>query len=354
MKQLGVTVVGVGDVAVRDYLPEWHRLADRARLVCAVSRSEERATKVAQSFGFERAATRLEEGLTDDVDVVVNLTPARSHEAVTLAALAAGKHVYSEKPVATTREGVDAIEAAAARSGVSIAAAPSIPLFPALRWLTGVIREGLLGDPVAVHARADGGVPPWEGYETDPSHFFAADSGPWRDMGIYPVTAVIAVFGGVRSVQAMARRTVDAFTITSGPMAGRLVPVESPDDWHVTLETTGGVLVDIHANFAVRESCSPEFEVLGRAGTAAVSLLDVAAPARLLRSDAVAWQQVELPHVRSQGPDHLLGVEDLVEHICTGRPITIDLRSAAHAIDVLLAAEESVVGGRRIDVPHPA
>src|SRR5689334_13474305 len=96
----GVGIIGVGDVAQRDYLPELHRLGDRVELVVACGLGPDRARQVAETWGC-RWTTSVDEVVTAaDVEIVVNLTPGAAHAAVTLAALRAGKHVYTEKPLA--------------------------------------------------------------------------------------------------------------------------------------------------------------------------------------------------------------------------------------------------------------
>ena len=76
MGELRVAIVGAGDVARRDYLPEFHRLAGRARLELVCGRSPERAAQVAAEFGAARWSTDWRDALGADIDVVVNLTPA--------------------------------------------------------------------------------------------------------------------------------------------------------------------------------------------------------------------------------------------------------------------------------------
>ena len=151
---LGLGVVGVGDVAQRDYLPELSRLAAKARPVVACSRSAGRAAEVAERFGIGRWTTSYEEVVTaGDVDAVLNLTPFEVHEEVTLAALGAGKHVYSEKPCATSAAGATRLLDAERKAGRIVVAAPSVLVFPQLQRAKEVLASGRLGK---VHNRGDG------------------------------------------------------------------------------------------------------------------------------------------------------------------------------------------------------
>ncbi|MEJ7706276.1 MAG: hypothetical protein WKF82_02740 [Nocardioidaceae bacterium] len=105
----------------------------------------------------------------------------------------------------------------------------------------------------SVRAQTCGGVPPWEGFDSDPSHFFAADSGPWRDLAVYPLHVISFLFGHIRSITATSRRTIDEFHVLDGPHRGLRVPVLVDDDWHASVVTEGGVIADLHVNMSVRE-----------------------------------------------------------------------------------------------------
>lgn len=351
MSCIGIAVIGVGDVAQRDYLPEFHRIGDRCRLVSVVSRSEERAKSVAATFNSEQWTTDAAAAITHpDVDLVVNLTPVHAHHEVSLAAIRAGKHLYSEKPLADTTAQAAEIRKEALRAEVAVAAAPSVAVFPQVRLLADLLGGERIGKVCSVRAASYGGVPPWAGYRSDPRAFFVRGAGPLRDMGVYPLHALVALFGAVRSVSAHARHTIDSFEIVSGPYAGSVVPVESPDDWHLTVETHSGVVADIHASFASNGGLAPEFEVLGREGTAGVSLLDVASPIEILTADGES-ESLPVEHVRSGGPDHILGVEHLVEHVVNGAPLVLDVETAQHVLSVIESAEVSASEGTTLYIP---
>ncbi len=100
-RRIRLGIIGVGDVAHRDYLPEIHRLADLAEVVAVAGRSGARAKATAERYGFPVWHCGYQALLeVDEVDAVVNLTPWPMHAEVVAAALRAGKHVYSEKPLA--------------------------------------------------------------------------------------------------------------------------------------------------------------------------------------------------------------------------------------------------------------
>lgn len=340
--------LGCGDVAQRDYLPELHRLAGRAQLVAVCGRTEERARAVAQEYGgawytdYERMLAE------SDADAVVNLTPIQLHTETTLAALRAGKHVYSEKPVATTTADARRIRDEARGGGLKLVCAPCVMVFPQVVHTQALLADGAIGDVTAVRGLGHGGVPPWGGYQSDPSPFFARGGGPAMDMGVYPLHALTGLLGPVRRVMAMATQTAQGFTVQDGPAAGKHVPLEVEDNWQMILDLGGARLGSIDANNCVQGTRAPMLEIFGRGGTIALNLLDMTAPIELLHAGK-GWEMIP-QNGRKAGPDHLLGIAHLVDCIERGEEPVLSVEHALHVIEVIESAARSSVEGRAITI----
>src|SRR5687768_1042364 len=120
-----LALIGCGDVAQRDYLPEMHRLAGRAEIVAVCGRSPERAREVASRYAIPAWYDDLGRMLVESgADAAINLTPIQAHTETTLAALRAGMHVYSEKPVATSLKDAERIRGEASERGLTLVCAP--------------------------------------------------------------------------------------------------------------------------------------------------------------------------------------------------------------------------------------
>jgi predicted dehydrogenase len=341
---LGVGIIGVGDVAQRDYLPELHRLGDRVNLVAACGLGADRVRVVAETWGC-RWTTSVDEVVTaPDVQVVLNLTPGAAHAGITLAALHAGKHVYTEKPLAQSTSDIAAIAKEASRSAAVVVAAPSVLVFPQVRRLQSLLDEGLLGSIRSARGIVLGGVPPWPGFVSDPQPYYVeASGGPLLDLAVYPLHALTGLLGPATRVTALSARSRDDFLVEEGPFAGRLVRVEADDDWHLLLEFASGTLAHVHANFTIAATLAPELELQGEFGTAGISILDPSAPIRLI----VDGDERTLPvaHARDSGPDHILGVEHLVDCVEREMRPVLSIEHAAHVLDVLFAAQRSARDG---------
>jgi len=347
---LRLAFLGCGDVALRDYLPELPRLAGRAELVAVCSRTEARAQAVGQQYGVPWFTDYRRMLAESSADAVVNLTPIPLHFETTLACLEAGKHVYCEKPVTGSVREAEQLLEAAGRQGLTVVCAPSVLLFPQLHRARSLLSEGAIGPITGAQGHGLGGIPPWGGYLSDPAPFFAAGGGPLKDMGVYPLHALTGLLGPVRRVAAFSARTAESFTIADGPFQGREVPIAVPDHWRLLLELEAGLLASIDANNCVAGTRAPELEIFGRQGTIALNLLDVSAPIDCLRAGR-GWEAISLPRTgRDRGPDHLLGVEHLVECVQTGSQPIASLPHALHVVEVIEKAEQSAAEGRAVSV----
>jgi predicted dehydrogenase len=282
-------------------------------------------------------------------EAVINLTPIQIHAETTLAALEAGKHVYSEKPIATTLDDAVRIRDEADRRGLTLVCAPSVLLFPQVRFASDLVKSGRIGKVHAALGRGYGGVPPWSGYPSDPSPFFARGGGPLADMGVYPLHAITGILGPAKRVSAFAAQARDSFVVEEGSFAGKRIPIEVEDNWHLMLDFGDGRLASVTANNVAQDSRAPQMELFGLEGTVSVNLLDVAAPVETLLPGE-GWTSHAVAHARSGGPDHLLGVEHLVECLTSdARPIP-SIDHAIHVVEIMEAAANSAATERAVEL----
>ena len=155
----------------------------------------------------------LEELLADDrVDIVVNLTAPSSHAAVTRAALDAGKHVHTEKPLALRTAEARELAALATERGVRLSCAPATLLGEAQQTAWKLVRDGRSAPFASSMPRRTGaGSSRWH-----PSPESLYEVGPLVDVGIYPLTILTAMFGPVRRVSAYATTLQPERTRTDG------------------------------------------------------------------------------------------------------------------------------------------
>jgi predicted dehydrogenase len=216
-----------------------------------------------------------------------------------------------------------------------------------VRYAQSLLQEGVVGPVYSARGQGHGGVPPWHGYASDPSPFFAAGAGPVMDMGVYPLHALTGLLGPARRVTAMAAQAQRSFTVADGPARGTLVPIDVADNWHIVLDFGDERLASVEASNCVQGTRAPQLELLGLRGTIAVNLLDVAAPVEVLRASG-EWERVQVPHERAQGPDHLLGIAHLVDCVQNGSEPMLSVEQAIHVVEIVEKAAQAVREGRTL------
>jgi predicted dehydrogenase len=219
-------------------------------------------------------------------------------------------------------------------------------LYPQVRYIRYLLSEGAIGLVHSASGTGHGGVPPWRGYTSDPSPYFSQGGGPAFDMGVYPLHALTGLMGPAHRVSAVAGQVLDHFTVEDGPAAGQVVQVEVQDNWHIVLDFGDARLAAVDATNCVRDTKNPQLELRGLQGTVAANLLDVSAPIWLRRADE-EWESIVLPRSgRESGPDHLLGIEHLVDCIQYQRKPVLSVEHALHVVEIVekaaLSAEQGI------------
>ena len=261
----GIGVVGIGDIS-DVYIANLARYPDIVKVVACAARDVDKARAKAARHGIPRAYATPDELFADPaVDIVLNLTTPAAHAALNLAALRAGKHVYSEKPLGATFADSRAIIDAAAAGGLRVGCAPDTFMGGRLQTFRRLLDDGRLGDVVGASAFVVSHGHEW--HHPNPDFFYQPGAGPLLDIGPYYVTALLALLGPVTSVAAMTSRTFARRTIESEPLRGQEIEVRV--DTHVTgvLRFASGALGTLIASFDVWDSELPRLEIYGTRGT---------------------------------------------------------------------------------------
>jgi predicted dehydrogenase len=261
-----VGIIGCGAI-IAQYLANFRRL-DQIELVAVADLDPARAQAVADDYDGVRAVSVDELLAADDVDLVLNLTIPAAHADVALKAIAAGKSVYGEKPLAATTAEARQVLEAAREAGVVVGCAPDTVLGTGIQTARKAIDDGLIGAPIS--ATATMVTPGHERWHPNPDFYYQPGGGPLLDMGPYYVSALVTLLGPVVSVVGAASHTRSERTIGSGPRAGETVPVAV--DSHVTgvLVHASGALSTLLMSFDAVKSKSPNIEIHGERGSLVV------------------------------------------------------------------------------------
>jgi predicted dehydrogenase len=282
-----------------------------------------------------------------DIDVVLNLTPPSEHAVVTRAALAAGKHVYTEKPLGLeVGEATELLEEAD-RRGLRIGCAPDIFLGGAYQAARELIDEGAVGRPLAISAAMLlGGADAWH---PSPEQFFQDGAGPLLDMGPYYISTIVALLGPVRRVAGFASVHRPQRRIMVGPRAGEEFPVRTPTHTSAAMGLDGGMTANLVASFDAAERYVCDFFVHGTGGD--LSLPDPNAfegPLRIRRGRS-DWENV--PYVsRGAREARGIGLADMAEAIAEGSDHRATGQLGLHVVDVARSILQSADSGRAIAI----
>ncbi|MFI8593125.1 Gfo/Idh/MocA family protein [Microbacterium sp. NPDC078428] len=316
------------------------------RIAALADRTPERAADVAASIPGARACTTADLLADPEIELVLNLTTPESHAEIAMAALAQGKKVYGEKPLAATMPDAAAIVSAEAGGGL-VGCAPDTVLGTGVQTARAAIDDGAIGRPVS--ASATWVAPGHELWHPNPDFYYRPGGGPLLDMGPYYLTTLVHLLGPVVAVQGATSRTRDHRRLEAGPRAGEMIGVEI--DTHVTgiLEHAGGALSTIMMSFDAAGTRANPIEVHGEHGSIGVpdpNHFD--GDVRLLRRGEQEWELVPPSAGYVEGSRGVGVLDFLAGHRRAGGSL------ALHVLDTMSSLFVSARDGRRVTVPTTA
>lgn len=267
-------------------------------IVAVADRNMARARAAGAHYGLrvhDDAAALLAD---PEIDIVANFTSIESHDEISRAALEAGKHVYSEKPLVTDMGAARALADLAAAKGLRLSCAPSNALSPAVQTLWKATHDGTVGDVRMVYAEFDDNPV----YLLKPETWKSASGAPWPylheyEMGCtwehvgYHLTWMCAIFGPVRRVTAFSKHTLP--DKTDKP----LDPPDTPDFSVACLDFESGVVGRITCSIAV--PADHRMRIIGNKGVlSADSYRDYTCPVRVEPFNGVTLSARNLRIVR--------------------------------------------------------
>lgn len=354
-----VAIVGCGYVA--DFYVKTLRNHPELTLLGVFDRDESRTRRLAGFYGLGSFRS-LDEILKDPrVDIVVNLTNPDSHHAVSKAALEAGKHVYSEKPLATSFDQAAELVALAEERGLELAGAPCSMLGETAQTLWKAIREERIGKVRLVYAELDDGPIHLMGVKN-----WKSDSGtPWPykdefEVGCtlehagYYVTWLAEFFGPARTVTSFAAITV--------PDKGVELARETPDFSVACIEFSGGVVARLTCSiFATHDHA---LRIFGDGGILSTEdCWDYGSPVYVQRRSRLGLKAEKHPRAarlvglgpreielarrpkfafRAKGAnrmDFARGIAEMADAIREKRPSRMSARFALHVNEIALAIQ---------------
>ncbi|MEM7331283.1 MAG: Gfo/Idh/MocA family oxidoreductase [Chloroflexota bacterium] len=342
---LKVGVIGVGNIS-GIYLKNSKWLKD-IDVVAVADLRMDAAKARADEYDIPQTMTVEEMLASDEIDLILNITNPNAHAQVALAAVSAGKSVYSEKPLTLTRDEGKAVLQKAAENNVLVGCAPDTFLGAGHQTARKLIDDGAIGTPVAASAFMMGwGMEMWH---PNPEFYFKSGGGPMFDMGPYYLTDLIFMLGPVKQVTGMVTTGRKQRTITSQPLAGQIIDVEVPT--HVTglLEFESGAIGTIITSFDAAGANVPRIEIHGTAGSISVPDPNIFGGSVMLKKPGEDWAEVEHTHIYDEN-SRGLGLADMAAAIKNGRSHRANGELAYHVLDLMHAFHDAAEQQQHITI----
>ncbi len=347
-KTIGVAMIGVGSIS-GIYLQNITNVFKELKLVGVCDLIRERAENAQKAYNVPKLYETMHDAFADpEVDLVLNLTRPYQHFEVSKAALLAGKHVYSEKPLgAAWEEGVALVELAKEK-GLYLGGAPDTFMGAGIQTARRVIDAGLIGEPIgAVAAMTCHGHESWH---PDPEFYYKFGGGPMLDMGPYYITALINLMGGVSEVAGKAKKSFDTRLITSQPHNGDVVTVDVPTYVTGTLTFDNGAVGTIFTTFDIYGGDGCRIDIYGTKGTLSVPDPNgFGGPVKLLHPDG-KWEEFPVDDFDYEQNSRALGLADMAKSIATGRKSRCDYTQTEHVLEIMTMIQKSSDEGKTIQL----
>jgi len=329
-----------------------------------VGRSETRLREIAERHGLTRWSTSVDEVLADpEVEVYFDTQVTSAREESLARAIAAGKHVYTEKPVAGSLDGALRLARAAREAGITHGVVQDKLFLPGVIKLRRLVRSGFFGRVLSV--RLEFGYWVFEGNEIPaqrPSWNYRAADGGGIVLDMFPHWRYLLedLFGPVTALYArqatLIRRRWDE--------AGAPYDATADDAAYAVLEFASGMMASVNSSWAVRVNRREllELHVDGTDGSAVAGLRHCAVQHRVSTPRAV-WNPdqpdpADYPAQWTDIPDNAdfdngfkAQWEQFLRAAAEGTPVRWDLAEGAKGVQLAELARRSSAEGRRLDVP---
>jgi predicted dehydrogenase len=342
-KKVKVGVIGCGSVSGQ-YLPHLTK-CPFAEVVSVCDIKPERAKRRAETFKVPNQYPHIDQMLAGvPFDLLVNLTDMQEHEKLNKQAIEAGKHVWSEKPLANTLAAGQALLKLATEKKTRLWGAPCVVVSPQFRYMAEVINAGTLGTVAAAHADYGHEGPGWSAF------FYEKGGGSLPDLAVYQLTTLTGLLGPAKSVIAM----TSVVTPTRKVSDKGVIKVVAEDNAMVLMDHGNGVISHVQSGFNYfnpnghdgKNEQRHTLSVVGSTGYMGMVGYDWMP----LGVDVATKKQPKLTRESTEKGDYVwqMGASLAAECLSTGRDFLVTPEHALHVLEVIQATRESQESGKRV------
>jgi predicted dehydrogenase len=343
-KKLRVALIGCGSVSNR-YIPKLQS-SGMIELVSLCDIKYERAEAQNKQYNVNAKTYRNIDEMLKGVpfDMMVTTTDMQVHGELNKKALLAGKHVWSEKPMANTYAEGKALLDLAKSKKLRIWGAPAVVNSPQFAFMSKQIQEGKLGRIASAHGQYGHTGPSWSAF------FYEKGGGSMPDLGVYNIVTLTGLLGPARSIMAMTsivnpERTVDD--------KGK-IKVVAEDNAHILMMHDKNVISHVMCGFCYFDPHGHEatnqtlhsIQIYGDYGNMRLIGYDWETNGVMLDTD---WEKPPvLVSTDKGGYVWQEGANVVGESLLTGVEPKINVEHALHVLEIIEAARRSQETGKRI------
>jgi predicted dehydrogenase len=343
-KKLKVAVIGCGSVSNR-YLPQLLS----SKLIEVVSLCDikyERAEAQNRQYNVNAKTYRNIDEMLKGVpfDMMVTLTDMQVHGALNKKALLAGKHVWSEKPMANTYAEGKALLDLANSKNLKLWGAPAVVNSPQFAFMSKHIQQGTLGRIASAHGQYGHTGPEWSAF------FYEKGGGSMPDLGVYNMATITGLLGPAKSVMAMTSIVNPQRTVEDKGT----IKVEAEDNAHVLLEHEKGIISHIMCGFNYFDPHGHEagnqtlhsIQIYGDKGN--MRLIGYDWETNGVMMDTSFDEPPKLMCTDKGGYEWQEGARVVGESIINGSQPKINVEHALHVLEIIEAARKSSATGMKV------
>jgi predicted dehydrogenase len=342
-KRIRTGVIGCGSVS-NSYLPVLSK-CPYVEVVSVCDIRPERARKQAEKFNVTHHYPHIDQMLAGEpFDFLINLTDMQEHEHLNRQALEAGKHVWSEKPIANSLAAGQELLLIAQQKQHRLWGAPITVQSPQFAFMARTVAQGTLGRVAAAHADYGHEGPNWS------SFFYEKGGGSMPDLAVYNLTTLTGLLGPVKHVAAMLSIVTPEREISE---KGK-IKVTEEDNAMLLLDHGHGVISHVQSGFNYFNPHGHEgsgeqrhtVTIVGSGGFMGLVGYDWAPQG----VDVATREQPKLERhaTDAQGYIWQQGAALAAECLVTGRELLVTPQQALHVLEIITAARTSQETGQRI------
>jgi predicted dehydrogenase len=351
-RKIKVGVIGCGSVSWK-YFPEL-KSRPYIEIVSACDIRMHRAEARAKDYNVPNVYPDIEKMLAGaEFEFLINLTSMPSHYQVNKRALQAGKHVWSEKPLANTvAEGQELIDLARSKK-VNLWGAPCTVISPQFRFMAETLAQGKLGKVVAARAIYGHNGSQW----LWAPEFFQIGGGCLYDLGVYNIITLTGLFGPAKRVAGFWNIVHPEVTVTTHENEKVKVKVETDENAMLMIEHESGVFSHVMTGFSFFDQAKAHdalgderytIEILGEAGSMSLAGYDwgpVGVDLATKENPEITRHATDL-----QGYAWQIGASYVIDCMLTGEKPLVSAEQALHGVEIMCACRESCRSGKYIDI----